>query len=86
MLGHILRSSEQTPASLLLQYAVEGVKIHKGRVGRLRLNLLNIIKEDLTAIHLQLSNSDQLKDLWTIVADCKRWREPFGIGVKVVTD
>ena len=77
MLGHILRSSEQTPASLSLQYAVEGAKIHKRRVGRPRLNLLNVIKEDLTARDLQLSNSDELKDLRALAADRKRWRELF---------
>ena len=55
MLGHILRSPENSPASLALRYAVVGYKIQniKGRRGAHEMNLLKVIRKDLevTAVY-----------------------------------
>ena len=47
MLGHILRSPENSPAALSLSFAVDGSKDHKGRVGSHKTNLLKILRADL---------------------------------------
>ena len=45
--GHILRSDECTPASLALIFAVESMNSIKGRLGRHRINLFKLLKNDL---------------------------------------
>ena len=50
MFGHILRSPENSPASLALSFAVEELKKYKGRVGRHQINVLSILNDDLKKI------------------------------------
>ena len=55
MLGNILRSPENSPASLALHYAVVGHKVQKikGQRGAHEMNLLKVIRKDLevTAVY-----------------------------------
>ena len=50
MLGHILRSPENSPAALSLTFAIEGAKSHKGRIGRHKINLLKQLRDDLKSM------------------------------------
>ena len=50
MLGHILRSPENSPAALSLTFAIEGAKTHKGRIGRHKINLLKQLRDDLKSM------------------------------------
>ena len=47
MLGHVLRSDNNSPAQLALHFAVESQSTKKGRVGRHQSNLLRTIQFDL---------------------------------------
>jgi len=85
MLGHILRSPENSPASLALHYAVVGCKVHKGRRGAHEMNLLKVIRKDLatTAVNdngyhlLSLKNKRDLDYLKDLASDRKKWKETF---------
>ena len=86
MLGHILRSPENSLAALSLLFAVIGSKVHKGRKGAHKTNLLKIIREDLktTAINdgtgyhtLSLNNQNDIDKLRSIAQDRKKWKETF---------
>ena len=60
MLGHILRSSSNSPAQLALFFNVESNSSMRGRVGRHQTNLFNIISNDLTDRNLSIVNTDEL--------------------------
>ena len=69
MFGHILRSQENSPASLALSFAVEGSKNYHGRVGRHRVNLLSTLKDDLKKIPVsKLSNNIHLHKKLTLTS------------------
>jgi hypothetical protein len=66
MLGHVLRSPENSPAQSALCFAVDAMSCMPGRVGRHRVNLLQIIKKDLKLYNLVLSKYEyiiKLKEL-----------------------
>ncbi len=64
MLGHILRSPENTPAQTALSFAVEGALIHKSRRGRHQINLYNVLKGDIEKRGLiKLNDINDLFDL-----------------------
>ena len=50
MFGHILRSPEDSPAALSLSFAVDGANIHKGRRGCHKINLLKLLRNDLSSL------------------------------------
>ena len=90
MLGHILRSPENTPAALALSYAVAGTNHLKGRRGRHKINLLSQIRNDINRIpvdkfsvheylhhKLQLKNQSDIDILRRIAHDRKVWRNLF---------
>ena len=90
MLGHILRSPENSPASLALHYAVVGHKVQKikGRRGAHEMNLLKVIRKDLevTAVYdeddkeyrlLSLKDGYDLNYLKDLARDRKKWKEAF---------
>ena len=90
MLGHILRSPENTPAALALNYAVCGTKELKGRRGRHKTNLLSIIKKDISRIpvdrknpnphlhyKLQLKSQSDIDKLRDLAQDRKEWKRLF---------
>ena len=77
MLGHVLRSSENSPAQNALSFAVNAMKQMRGRVGRHRMNLLSIIKSDLQARDLSLSSYDDILELRELAQDRPRWKQMF---------
>ena len=78
MLGHILRSPENTPAQLALSYAIDGATLHKSRRGRHQINLYNVlIKNDLNARNLRLNDIDDLFKLRILATNRKLWKDYF---------
>jgi hypothetical protein len=77
MLGHILRSPENTPAQTAFSYAVEGALIHKSRRGRHQINLYNILKGDLDKRGLKLNDINDLFDLRMLAKTRSLWKEYF---------
>ena len=75
MLGHILRSSNNSPAQLALLFAVDSRSNMKGRVGRHQTNLFNIICKDLSDRNIYIVNTDNLTDLRLLASDRARWKE-----------
>jgi len=63
MLGHILRSDDNTPAQLALHFAVNADATMKGRVGRHQNNLFRMLKSDLVARKIKLKSIDDLYSL-----------------------
>ena len=57
MLGHILRSPENSPAALALSFAVDGSYDLKGRRGRHQTNLLDVIRKDISRIHMSCNQN-----------------------------
>ena len=60
LLGHILRSPEDTPAALALSYAVAGSSHLKGRLGRHKINLLSLIRKDINRIPVDIFSENEL--------------------------
>ena len=77
MLGHILRSSSNTPAQLALYFNVDSHSSMRGRVGRHQTNLFNIICKDLSDRNLFIVNTDDLTDLRHLASDRAYWRNLF---------
>ena len=75
MLGHILRSSNMTPAFQSFQFACIGSKVYKGRLGRPRSNLYDCVVNDLAMRNLYVNSIDDFYNLVYIASDRKRWRE-----------
>ena len=74
MLGHILRSPENSPASLSLSFAVEGSCEYKSRRGRHQTNLFNVIKADLSDKGLSLQSIDDLHELRYLAKNRNGWK------------
>jgi hypothetical protein len=74
MLGHILRSPENSPASLALSFAVEGSCEYKSRRGRHQTNLFNVIKTDLSDKGVSLLSIDDLYELRQLANDRHKWK------------
>ena len=55
MLGHVLRSDENTAAHQSLSFAIEADTHFSGRVGRPRCNLFNLLKKDLSDRNLYIT-------------------------------
>ena len=90
MLGHILRSPEDTPAALALSYAVGRVDHLKGRRGRHKINLLSLIRNDLSRIpvdrfsenihlhqKLSLNNQCDIDILRNLAHERSMWKRLF---------
>jgi hypothetical protein len=58
MLGHILRSPENSPAALALHFAVVGSSDLPGRRGRHRMNILSVIQNDIKRIPIDRTSND----------------------------
>ena len=74
MLGHILRSDENTPAQLALHFAVNADATMKGRVGRHQNNLFKLLKNDLKLRNISLNNMNDLEILKFLAYDRSKWR------------
>ena len=77
MLGHILRSDENTAAQLALIFAVEADKSLIGRIGRPRSNLLTLKKNDLNQRNLKMNSIAELNDIREIARCRERWKNLF---------
>jgi len=75
LLGHILRSADDSPAALALKFAV--TTNCKGRVGAHRKNLFKIIVNDLTRRGLKLNSLNDLNKLKILADDRVAWRNKF---------
>ena len=60
MFGRILRSDDNTPAYVSLVFAISNPLNSKGRRGRPRLNLFNLLRDDLKERKLEFNTMDDL--------------------------
>ena len=78
MLGHVLRSSEQSPAQSALCYTVNccdpELNMLPRRVGRHRINLLSVIRKDLESKNIKLVNYYDVENRRVIASDRKSWK------------
>ena len=81
MLGHVLRSEENTPAQLALHFAVSADATMKGRVGRHQNNLFRILKNDLNRRNILLYCVDDLENLKFLASNRNKWRSLQHISV-----
>ena len=81
MLGHILRSDDNTPAQLALHFAVNADATMKGRVGRHQNNLFRMLKSDLVARKIKLKSIDDLYSLKNLASDRSGWKRMQLISV-----
>ena len=77
MLGHILRSDENTAAQLALTFSAEADKHLTGRIGRPRSNLSTLIKNDLNQRNLKINSIAELNDVTDIATCRERWKNLF---------
>ena len=77
LFGHILRSDECTPASLALFFAAESMNRMKGRLGRHRINLFMLLKNDLKErkIYNDLNSVNDIHVLRELASNKKKWGE-----------
>ena len=78
MLGHILRSDENTPAQVALVFAINANNMFENRLGRPRTNLFSTLVNDLGDRNILLNNCSELNDIKDI-AKCRQcWKNYFG--------
>ena len=77
MLGHILRSLENSLAQAALYFAVGCLKDLPGRVGRHRINLLQVLKKDVEQRDLNLNDYPDILELRQIASNRNTWRNMF---------
>ena len=77
MLGHVLRSPENSPAQVALTYAVDGSNIYKSRRGRHQTNLFNIIRDDLSKRGFSLKHLDDIFNLRSIASNRQVWQQLY---------
>ena len=71
MFGHILRSSDTTPAILSLKYALQSNEMLIGRLGRPQNNLFSLLCNDLAKRNLEMYDLESLNDVRDI-AECRK--------------
>ena len=74
MLGHVLRSPENSPAQSALCFAVDAMNTMPGRVGRHRVNLLQVLNKDLKLHDLKLTEYNDIVSLRELASDRCRWK------------
>ena len=77
MFGHILRSMENTPAQTALSFAIESDNLFTGRLGRPRMNLLSVLRSDLSNRNLSIDNLHELNEIKDIAACNRCWENLF---------
>ena len=77
LLGHILRSPENSPAQSALCFVVEHVRTLPGRRGRHRINLFDVLKSDLKKRDILLHDYTDILSLRILASDRKKWQEMF---------
>ena len=91
MFGHILRSQENSPAALALSFAVNESSELKGRRGRHQTNLLDVIRKDISRIHMScnvniknkilLKNNNDISTLRIVASNRIEWGKLFNYVV-----
>ena len=80
MLGHVLRSDNNTPAYQSFLFAAFGCNGLKGRIGKHRTNLYDIIvKKDLFKRNIYLKNLDDFNNLVILAKDRLEWKSLFNL-------
>ena len=75
MMGHVLRSDDNTPAMLSLKFALNSNNCElKGRVGRPNTNLFSMLIDDLKCRNLELKDLNDLNDIRDIAKCRKCWK------------
>ena len=77
MLGHILRGQEDSPAYTSMLFAINSDIFMEGRRGRPCLNLLDVIRKDLTRrnLDIRLKNLTDFEDLRFLALDREEWKK-----------
>ena len=79
MLGHVLRSDNCTPAYQSFMFAAFGCNDLKGRKGRHRTNLFDIIVKDLNRRNIYIKNEDDFMNLVCLAQDRLKWKGLFSL-------
>ena len=83
MLGHILRSNENTPAFVSLKFALSNDLM--GRRGRHQSNLLSTVLKDLSERNFYLKTLSDLEALRALALNRMNWRSCFSSGDLLIT-
>ena len=75
MLGHVMRLPENSPAQSSLCFAVDCMNKLPGRIGRHRVNLLQIIRSDLNVRGIELNVYKDIVKLRELASDRQHWRD-----------
>ena len=77
MLGHILRGHEDSPAYLSMLFTINADSFMDGRRGRPRINLLDVIRKDLTSrnLDIKLKNLTDFENLRFLALDREEWKK-----------
>ena len=68
---------DNTPAQMDLSFAIESENLYKGRFGRPRMNLLSVLKRDLSSRNLHIENLCELNDIKDLAACNRCWENLF---------
>ena len=74
MMGHVLRSDDNTPAMLSLKFVLNSGNEFKGRVGRPNTNLFAMLVDDLKYRNLELRDLNDLNEIRDIASCRKCWK------------
>ena len=74
MLGHVLRSDENTAAHQALSFAIEADMYFPGRLDRPRCNSFNLLKSDLFDRNLFINDLNELNEVRDIARCRKCWK------------
>jgi len=86
MFGHILRSDDNTPAYVSLVFAISNPLNSKGRQGRPRLNLFNLLRDDLKERKLDFNTMDDLLVVRELAKSRSGWRKLFNEWYGIAPD
>ena len=74
MLGHILRSDNNTPAYQSFIFATFGSKSFKGHIGRHKTNLYDLILKDLDKRELSIYDNNDFINLVELAQNRQEWK------------
>ena len=77
LLGHVLRSQENSSSMLAFNIFIDGLKIYKVRRWHHKTNLLSTLKLDLKSRNIKLNTLMDMYQLRDIASDTVRWRKLF---------
>ena len=74
MLGHVLRSPENSPAQAALCFALHCMNSLAGRLGRHRCNLFSFLRNDLESRGFQFRQYEDLLNIRTLSRNREEWK------------